>query len=47
MNLIKDLTDYSIYIQFTKHKSAQMIDITKQIKDYIKEIYLIMVFFLK
>ncbi len=41
MNLIKDLTDYSIHLQFTKHKSEQMIDIMKQIKDYIKEIYLI------
>ena len=41
MNLIKDLTDYSIHLQFTKHKSEQIIDIIKQIKDYLKEIYLI------
>ena len=41
MNLIKDLTDYSIHLQFTKHKIEQLIDIVKQLKDYIKEIYLI------
>ncbi len=37
MNLIKDLTDYSIHLQFTKHKIEQLIDIVKQFKDYIKE----------
>jgi hypothetical protein len=41
MNLINDLTDYSIHLQFTKHKTEQVIDILKQIRDYIKEIYLI------
>ncbi len=41
MNLIKDLTDYSIHLQFTKHKSEQLFDIMKERKDYIKEIYLI------
>ena len=41
MNLIKDLTDYSIHLQFTKYKIEQLIDIVKQIKDYMKELYLI------
>ncbi len=41
INLIKDLTDYSIYFQFTKDKTEQLFGVVKQLKDYIKEIYLI------
>ena len=41
MNLINDLTDYSIHLQFTKYKKEQMEDIVKEIKNYMKEIYLI------
>ena len=41
MNPITDLTDYAIHLQFTKHKTEQLIDIAKDIKDYMKEIYLI------
>ncbi len=29
MNLIKDLMDYSIHLQSTKHKSEQLIDIMR------------------
>jgi hypothetical protein len=47
MNLIKDLTDYSINLQFTKHKTQQLIDVVKKMKDYMKEIYLINGLFLK
>ncbi len=39
--------DYSIHLQFTKHKTEQLIDVVKYIKEYIKEIYLKMGLYLK
>jgi hypothetical protein len=41
MNIIEDMPDYLMHIQFNIKRKEQMIPLLKAIIDYLKEIYLI------